>query len=159
MDTYTTQPFNAFKNEWALVTAGVENSYNTMTIGWGGMGTLWGKPVVTVYIKPCRYTYEFMEKNDYFTVSFYPEEYKKDLGILGTKSGRDGDKVKLTRLTPKKLDKGMTFEEAKVTIVCKKIYYQDLDINVIPEEVVERNYKTEAPHRVYIGEVVEMIEE
>ena len=71
-----------FADQWALLTAGQKEHFNMMTISWGGMGTLWNKPVVTVYVKPCRYTYEFMEKNDYFVVSFFGGTHKEDLNIL-----------------------------------------------------------------------------
>ncbi len=149
--------FKLFNNEWALVTAGTEGRYNTMTISWGGAGTLWGRPVVTVYVKPVRYTHEFMEANDFFTVSFYPEQYRKALMLLGSASGRDGDKVAKAGLTPKFLDNAVTFAEAHTTLLCKKIYRQDLDLAAMPQSVIEASYKTEAPHTMYIGEVVEMI--
>lgn len=149
--------FEQFDKTWALLTAGSENSFNTMTISWGGLGTLWSRPVATVYVKPCRYTYEFMEKNEYFTISFFPEDYKKDLGILGSKSGRDGDKLALTRLTAKPLPQGVGFCEAALTLVCRKLYYQDLDGSRIPADAIERYYQTEPVHRMYIGEVVDII--
>lgn len=149
--------FEQFDKKWALLIAGTEGSFNTMTISWGGLGTLWSRPVATVYVKPCRYTYEFMERNDYFTVSFFPEDYKKDLGLLGSKSGRDGDKLALTSLHAKPLENGMGFAEAELTLVCKKLYFQDLDASRIPEDALDRYYKTEAPHRMYIGEVVDII--
>lgn len=156
-------PLYAIDQEWALLTVGEKEKFNTMTISWGGLGTIWNKPVVTVYVKPIRYTYEFMENNEYFTISFYDKEYRKDLGILGSKSGRDMDKVSLTKLTPEFLDNATSFKEAKLTIVCKKIYFQDLDINNIntdsvPESEVDRFYKTEPVHRMYIGEVVDIID-
>ncbi len=150
-------PFTIFDKKWALLTAGKENDFNTMTISWGGMGTLWSKPVVTVYVKPIRYTYKFMEKNDYFTVSFYSDEYKKVLGVLGSKSGRDIDKMNSSGLTPEYLEHGMTFKEAQITLVLKKIYYQDLDQTKFPKDAVDRYYKTEAPHRMYVGEVIDII--
>lgn len=151
-------PFDTFHNQWALVTAGNIEDYNTMTISWGGLGTLWNKPVATVYVKPIRYTYEFLEKNDYFTVSFFEDSYKKDLGILGRLSGRDGDKVAKTNLTPIEINGGVTFKEAHTTLVCKKIYHQDLDVAQMPEDVIKNYYEIEAPHRMYIGEVVEIKE-
>ena len=92
MDKLQTKPFEIFHNDWALVTAGPINKHNSMTVSWGGMGTLWSKSVVTIYIKPCRFTYQFLEENDYFVVSFFDEEYKKALGIMGSKSGRDINK-------------------------------------------------------------------
>ena len=149
--------FEAFNNDWALVTAGTREHYNTMTISWGGLGTLWGKPVATVYVKPVRYTHEFLESNDYFTVSFYPEAYKKALGLLGTKSGRDGDKVAEAGLTPVFLDGAVTFKQAKVTLVCKKIYRQDMDTAAMPPEVVDSFYTQEAPHTMYIAQVLQII--
>ena len=91
---FQTEIFSLFGEKWALLTAGTKDSFNSMTIGWGGMGTLWGKPVITVYVKPTRYTYKFMNDSDYFTVSFYPEENRKALAVMSSKSGRDCDKVK-----------------------------------------------------------------
>lgn len=156
-------PLYNIDQEWALLTAGTKEKYNTMTISWGGMGTIWNKPVVTVYVKPIRYTYEFMENSKYFTISFYDDEYKADLGILGTKSGRDIDKVSLTKLTPHFLGSTVSFKESKLTIVCKKIYFQDLDMNnidieSIPKKDFERFYKNEPIHRMYIGEVIDIID-
>ncbi len=146
-----------FNKDWALVTAGDSQRFNTMTIGWGGLGTLWSKPVATVYVKPCRYTHEFLEQNEYFTVSFFDEKHKKALGLLGSKSGRDCDKVKESGLTPRFLPNGVTFAEAYTTLVCKKLYRQDLDLNAIPQDAIDRYYKSEAPHTMYIGEVVDIL--
>lgn len=116
---FNANSFDIFNKDWALVTAGNIDRFNTMTISWGGLGTLWGKPVATVYVKPIRYTHEFLDANDYFTVSFYPEKYRMALGLLGSLSGRDGDKVARAKLTPKDLEHSVTFEEAKVTLLCK----------------------------------------
>ena len=154
---FNVDSFGIFDKDWALVTAGAEGNYNTMTISWGGLGTLWSKSVATVYVKPIRYTHKFMEENDYFTVSFFPEEYRKALGILGTLSGRDCDKVKEAGLTPRFLEKSVTFKEATVTLLCKKIYRQDLDALAMPQDVIKSYYETEAPHTMYIGEVVDII--
>ena len=153
----STDVFSYFNEKWALLTAGTEDAYNTMTISWGGMGTLWSKPVVTVYVKPIRYTWQFMENNGYFTVSFYPEEYRKDLAVLGSESGRDGDKVAKTRLTPVPVEHGMTFREAEITLVCRKIYAQDLVRDRMPADVIEKIYAKEEPHKMFIGEVVDII--
>ena len=84
---FNVAPLYVLDKEWALLTVGNSDKFNTMTISWGGLGTLWNKPVVTVYVKPIRYTYEFMEENDYFTISFYDHKYRKDLALLGSKSG------------------------------------------------------------------------
>lgn len=154
---FTTDVFSRFNEKWALLTAGTGEDFNAMTISWGGMGTLWSKPVVTVYVKPIRYTWKYMEKYGVFTVGFFPEEYREDLMIMGTKSGRDGDKLALTRLTPRTLEQGVTFAQAETTLVCRKIYWQDLVRAHMPQEVAERIYTPEEPHRMYIGEVVDIV--
>ena len=152
------QPFEKFHKEWALVSAGNVEDFNTMTVSWGTMGTLWNKSIVTVFVKPIRYTYNYLNDNEYFTVSFFNEEYKKDLAILGSKSKRDCDKMSLTKLHAKDMDGNIDFEEENCTILCKKIYYQDLDLSQIPEDAVQKYYLEEAPHRMYIGVVVKIIE-
>lgn len=149
--------FDLFNKRWALVTAGTFDHHNSMTISWGEAGTLWGKPVVTVYIKPCRYTHELMEENEYFVVSFFKEEYRKALGIFGSFSGRDTNKDILAKLTPYGYNNLTLYKEAETILICKKIYQNDLDLNNIPNEEKERHYKEQAPHTMYIGEVVEII--
>ena len=154
---FTTEIFSQFDKKWALITAGNKDSFNTMTISWGGMGTIWNKPVVTAYVRTSRYTHEFIDREDYFTVSFFPEEYKKTLGVLGSKSGRDMDKMHDSGLTAKVLENSVTFEEAELTLVCKKLFKQELDPANMPEDVVNAFYSGDAPHDMYIGEVVEII--
>ena len=152
-----TDIFSLFNKEWALVTAGTPERFNTMTVSWGGAGTLWGKSVVTVYVKPVRYTHEFLEANDFFTVSFYPEDRREALMLLGSRSGRDGDKVAEAGLTPEEIDGAVTFKEAHTTLLCRKIYRQDMDVSAMPERVADTFYRTEAAHTMYIGEVVRIV--
>ena len=159
MKEFLDKSLNIFQKEWALVTAGTMDNYNTMTIGWGGFGTLWRKPVCTVYVKPCRYTHSFMDANDYFTVSFYGEEHRDALAVLGTKSGRDGDKVAEVGFTAVPAGESVSFSQAKTTIVCKKIYRQDMVLDTMPAEAIEKYYTEEEPHTVFVGEVVEIIGE
>ena len=112
-----------FDSKWALVTAGVPGEVNTMTISWGSLGELWNKPVVTVYVSSSRYTHQFMEKNDHFTVAFFPAEYRQALQYLGSHSGRDGDKIKESGLTLEWLESGLpSFQEADMIIEARKIY-------------------------------------
>ncbi len=144
-------------NDWALISAGAPNDYNTMTIAWGSMGNLWWQPVVDVYVVPTRHTYKYLQDNDAFTVSFFPAEYHQDLQVLGTKSGRDGDKVALTRLTPVEIDGCVTFAEADTTLVCKKIYTQPLDAHTIPEFAMEAHYQSMEPHDLFIGQIIKAI--
>ena len=155
--------FHMFNDRWALVTAGGIDNYNTMTIAWGSMGTIWGpphkgKPILTVYVSPARYTHSFLEENEYFTVSFFPEKYRQDLGVLGSKSGRDGEKVSLTQLTPVAVEHGVDFEQAELSFVCKKLYSHQFEKEQVPQEVADWIYKRMPPHTMFIGEIVDVIE-
>ena len=154
---FNTDIFSQFDKKWALLTAGNKDSFNTMTISWGGLGTLWSKPVATAYVRTSRYTHDYMDREEYFSISFYPEEYKKILGVLGSKSGRDMDKMHESGLTPKVIDKSVTFEEAEVTLVCRKLFKQQLDPANMTEEIRNAFYSGDAAHDMYIGEVVEII--
>lgn len=158
MREFINKAFNVYDKEWALVTAGPVDNFNTMTISWGGLGTLWNRPVATVYVKPVRYTHSFLDANDYFTVSFYDEEHKKALGVLGSLSGRDGDKVAEVGFTPVKAGDSTTFAQAKLTLLCKKIYRQDMITDTMPQFAIDTYYTDEAPHTIFIGEVVDIIE-
>lgn len=150
--------FSIFERKWALLTAGSPDHFNPMTVSWGGLGTLWGKPVATVYVRHNRHTYQFMEEGEYFTLSFYGEEYRNMLTFMGTKSGRDYDKVKETGLTPVTASKdAVTFREAEVTLVCKKLYGQDLDGAAMPKDIYESCYKGDSMHKMYIAEVIDII--
>ncbi len=145
--------------DWALVTAGTEaDGWNTMTIGWGSAGVLWSRPVVTVYVHPRRHTHQFLLDNDRFTVQLFDNEHKRDLGILGSKSGRDGDKVALTSLTPRAIEGGMTFEQATTTLVCRKLYTHRMVLDEVPATVREQlsGLYTEEAHTVFVGELVDV---
>ena len=150
--------FDRFDKKWALVTAGPLSKHNSMTISWGELGTLWGKDVCTVYIKPCRYTYNFMEENDRFVVSFFPEKYRKALASMGSKSGRDIDKDKEAKLTPMEFEGVTVYKEAELTLICRKIYHADLIKDEIPAEEIKRYYQKEQPHRMYIGEIIKTLD-
>lgn len=151
-------PIKLFRDDWSLITSGDENGYNTMTASWGGMGELWGKDVCFIFIRPQRYTFEFLEKNDYFTISFYPDDYRKALAFCGAKSGRDVDKAKETGLTPLFVEGTTTFEQAKLTIVCKKMAYQDMKPDGFIDETIKNNYAANDYHRVYVGQIVAIYE-
>lgn len=138
-----------------LLTAGDADSCNTMTIAWGETGCLWWKPVVSAYVVPSRHTFGFMQDGDCFTVSLLPREFRGDLELLGSMSGRDGDKVALTKLTPKPLEHGVTFEEADLTIVCRKLYEQPMDTGAIPADVANEFYRTMGVHSRFIGEIID----
>ncbi|MFV0588133.1 flavin reductase family protein [Bacteroides reticulotermitis] len=115
--------FEAISKEWMLVTAGDKDKFNTMTANWGGIGWLWNKPVAFVFIRPERYTHEFVEQSDRLTLSFLGEENKKIHAVCGSKSGRDIDKVKATGLVPVFTEHGsVLFEQSRLSLECKKLY-------------------------------------
>lgn len=148
-------PIQLFDEQWALVTAGVPGDVNTMTISWGSLGELWNKPVVTVYVSSSRYTHEFMEKYDHFTVAFFPSEYRDALQYLGSHSGRDGDKITASGLTLEFLDSGLpSFAEASMVIEARKIYGAPFDIKGFGD-VPTRTYASGRMgiHSEYVGEI------
>ena len=146
--------------ENALLTAGTADRCNTMTIGWCQAGRLWNLQACTVYVRPERYTYEFMEANDYFTVSVLPADMKSAMNVCGTKSGRDMDKIKECGLTVRTGECGAPFfEEAELVLVCKKLYVQDMDAACVTpagEEKILPSYGAKGGwHRIYTGEILE----
>ena len=148
------KPFELISKDWMLITSGDEQGFNTMTASWGGLGVLWHKNVATVYIRPQRYTYEFVEKNDLLTLSFFGEEYRSALTLCGSKSGRDCDKAKEAGLTPLFVDGTTAFSEANLILVCKKLYFDDLEPKQFLDSEIEKNYAAKDYHRMYILEIV-----
>lgn len=150
-------PFTKIGDEWMLITAGTKEHFNTMTASWGNMGVIWGKSAVTAYIRPQRYTKEFVDSNDLFTLTFFPPEYKKSLSICGSKSGRDTDKITEAGLTPYFIDNTVAFEEASLIMVCKKMYHADMHPEAFdaPEEAVKW-YPEKDYHTLYIAEVLKV---
>ncbi len=154
----TENPFQLIGNDWALVTAGNAEKFNTMTISWGGVGIMWNKPVTFSFIRPQRYTFGFMQENGCFSMSFFDEEYRKALAFCGSKSGRDVDKVKETGLTPAFTEEGVPyFEEAKLVLVCKKLYAQDLNEQSIIVPFVKESYNGDDYHKMYVSEIIKVL--
>lgn len=128
--------FRLFKDKCALVTAGTMDHFNTCVIGWGALGNIWDhKPTAIIFVHPSRYTSEFLKKNDFFTLSFFEEKYKKALAYLGTHSGRDGNKVKISGLTPVSLGNSVTFQESSETMLCRKLYFHQMDKNSLAGDI------------------------
>ena len=150
--------FSLIGDQWMLVTAGTAEALNTMTASWGGLGVLWGAPAATCYIRPQRYTKEFLDREEYFTLSFFSEEYRKQLALCGSKSGREVDKVKECGFTVKTAACGAPyFEEAELVLVCRKRFAQEMDPENIPREVKEKWYPEKDYHTMYIGEITEVL--
>ncbi|MGI6578704.1 MAG: metallophosphoesterase [Saccharofermentanales bacterium] len=167
-----TEVFSLFQKQKALVTAGNMEHFNSCTIGWGSSGTLWTRPgktgaVLTVYLHPARYTHEFLMKNETFTVSFFPSSCKEALGYMGSHSGRAGNKAEAAGLTPVAMGDSVTYEEANLTFLCRKIYQHGFareDIATDVQEYYKANPKSFPvdengewqPHWVFVGEILEI---
>ena len=141
--------------DWMMITAGDNTKFNTMTASWGTLGELWNKPVAVVFIRDHRYTYEFVENNDYFTLTFYAEKYRDALNITGTKSGRNIDKVAEAGITPVKTDHGIAFAEGRLVIECRKLYADFLNADAfIEKSFINEHYPNGDYHKMYVGEIV-----
>ncbi|MFQ4276030.1 flavin reductase [Clostridioides difficile] len=151
-------PFTKIGKEWLLITAGDSEKFNTMTASWGGVGVYWGKNVVTTYIRPQRYTKEFVDINDTFTVAFFDETYREALNICGTISGRDINKIEKAGLTPYFVDDTVAFEEANMIIVCKKLYHGNMPPeNFDAKENDKKWYPEKDYHTMYISEIIKVL--
>jgi flavin reductase (DIM6/NTAB) family NADH-FMN oxidoreductase RutF len=146
-------PFKLIGTDWMLITAGTLEKFNTMTASWGGLGVLWDRKVCFCFIRPTRYTYEFIERSADFTLSFFDERYRKELTFCGTRSGKDVDKIKETGLHPVKDGNFVYFDEARLVLTCRKIYYQDIDPANFLDSGIEKAYPKKDYHRLYIGEI------
>lgn len=147
-------PFTLMDQEWMLITAGDANKCNTMTASWGGLGELWNKNVATIYVRPQRYTREFLDREDHFSLSFFDERYRKALQLCGTKSGRDCEKIKEANLTPVFDAEAPYFQEARLVLVCRKLYHTVLTPDgFVDQDVHDKNYPEKDYHIMYIGEV------
>ena len=149
-------PIRMIDKDWLEVSAGKEGNMNLMTISWGTIGELWGKPVFTVFVSTSRYTHKFMEENEYFTVTHFPESMRDKLSYLGRASGRDEDKVAGAGLTVEFTELGNPiYAEADLAIECKKMYGQQFDASLMPPE--QRDWYERSGlgiHYMYIGEIV-----
>ena len=157
---YREIPDNVFKligREWMLLTSGTKENYNMMTASWGGLGILWMKPVCFIFVRPSRYTYEFLEKNDQFSIGFFTEEQKPILNLCGSKSGREINKMKDVELTPVEDSDTVYFEESRMVFICKKIYHHDINDENFVSPVREDIYKEGDFHRMYICEITKCL--
>jgi flavin reductase (DIM6/NTAB) family NADH-FMN oxidoreductase RutF len=154
-----TKAFQNIGNEWALLATGDAKHYNAMTISWGSLGFIWQRPVITVLVRPQRYTHEVIDKFERFSVSFYNRKYREALNILGTQSGRDTDKIAQSGLSPVFVDSVPTFKEAYLTVIARKIYRGQLEsAGFLVPQVDEEFYPKKDHHTVYLAEVLETIE-
>lgn len=150
--------YKKFKDDWALLSAGKLDDHNAMTVAWGGLGYLWKKEVAYIFVRPSRHTFNFTENNDYFALSFFEEKYRDVLTYYGTKSGRDVNKDVECNFHPIEINNVTVYEEAKYTIICKKIYADDIKKELFLDESIDKCYPDHSYHKMYICEVLSILE-
>ena len=143
-------------DEWMLVCAGDSEACNMMSASWGFLGEMWNKDCAVAVVRPSRYTYEFLEKNEYFALCFMGE--RKDIHkICGSQSGRDIDKIEATGLTPVYQDGTVYFEESRVVLICRKLYAADLEPSAFIDKNALDSYGGTNYHRAFVGEIVKVL--
>ncbi len=158
LDRLLIRPSHIWLEQWLLLTAGdfSVGDFNTMTVGWGSIGAMWNRPFAQVVVRPTRHTYEFTERYDTFTLCAFPESARDALKLLGTRSGRDGDKIADAALTPiaSSLIAAPGFDEAELILECRKIYWDDLDPAHFLDSSIDGSYPQKDYHRIYFGEIL-----
>jgi flavin reductase (DIM6/NTAB) family NADH-FMN oxidoreductase RutF len=150
--------FHLFDRQWLLLTAGdfASGQFNAMTISWGSLGIMWNRPFVQVVVRPTRHTHSFMDRFETFAVTALTEEYRGALNLLGSRSGRDGDKIAAARLTPvaSTVVAAPAFAEAELVMECRTIYRDPLESRHFLDPRIEENYPEKDYHTAFFGEVV-----
>lgn len=151
--------FDMIGKQWMLVTAAKSaTEVNTMTASWGGLGIMWGKPVAYIFIRPQRYTKEFIDNSESLSLSFFGEEYRKMLSYMGTVSGKDENKIEKSGLKLS-FDKGTPyFDEAEIVLVTKKLYAQKMGKEFLCDnEIAEKWYPNDDWHTMYVCEITKIL--
>lgn len=152
------RPHDLWANRWLLLTCGDwgEKAFNTMTVAWGSLGTMWSKPFAQIVVRFSRYTFGFAERYESFTLSALPDSLRPAMQLLGSKSGRDSDKIAEAGLTPIASSSvaAPSFAEAELVIECHKMYWDDINPAHFLDVTIEANYRNRDYHRIYFGEVV-----
>jgi flavin reductase (DIM6/NTAB) family NADH-FMN oxidoreductase RutF len=158
VESLDVKAYGLWENDWLLLCAGdfSAKTYNAMTVSWGSLGSLWNLPIAQVFVRPQRYTYQFIDRFDTFSLNAFPEHLRKALSVMGSRSGREGDKISQAGLTPVAATSitAPTFAEAKLVIECRKLYWQDLDPSHFLNPAIEQHYPVQDYHRIYIGEIL-----
>ncbi len=152
-------PFQLIGKEWMLITAGNEEKANTMTASWGGLGVMYGKNVAYIVVRPQRYTKEFLDQEETFSLSFLDKEYRPALNYLGTVSGRNEDKISKSGLTLAYLDGTPYFGEASNVLICRKLFRQPMQEEAILDEKLNNTwYPGKDYHILYIAEITKVLQ-
>ena len=150
--------FELIGKKWMLITAAKEGKSNTMTASWGGLGVMWGKKVAYVVIRPQRYTKEFIDVAESFSLSFLPEKFRKEVSYLGSVSGRDEDKIAKAGLSLTYQEEVPYFEESELVLICKKLFVQEFkDESFLDKSILDTWYKAGDNHYLYIAEIIDVL--
>ena len=153
-------PFKMIGKDWLLITAQKDGKANTMTASWGGLGVIWGKNTATVYIRHSRFTKEFVDNADSFSICVMPEKYRKELNYCGTISGRDENKIEKCGFTVEKENDVPYFADARLTLICKKLYAKELsEDGFIEKKYADTFYSDKDWHVMYIAEIEKVLVE
>lgn len=159
IDMLNMNPFTKIGKEWALISAGDKNKCNTMTVSWGGVGVLWGKNVVYIFIRDSRYTKEFIDNGEFFSMSFFDEKYRDALSYCGKESGRNvDDKFKGAGLTPAFRHNIPYPDEANLVLLCRKMAAVPItEDTFVDPQIMPKWYSDNDMHVMYVGEVIEAV--
>ncbi|MZI81186.1 flavin reductase family protein [Clostridium butyricum] len=150
--------FEMIGKDWLLITAEKDGKVNTMTASWGGVGVLWNKKVAYIFIRPQRYTKEFVDFSDRLSVCVLPNSYRKELAYLGNVSGKDEDKISNANLKVQKYEDVPYFDEARLTLICRKLYAQDLKEECfIEKDIIDKWYPEKDYHTMYVVEIEKIL--
>lgn len=159
-DVFRKNPFQAIGKEWMLLTAGDKGKVNTMTASWGGLGVMYGKNVAFIVVRPQRYTKEFIDREETFSLSFLDTSYRKVLNYLGTVSGRTEDKIANSGLTLDRYQQTPYFTEANHVLICKKIFSQPISGEALLDKTMDTTwYPAKDYHTLYIAEITSILKE
>ncbi|WP_455794877.1 flavin reductase, partial [Clostridium butyricum] len=150
-ENFQENAFEMIGKDWLLITAEKDGKVNTMTASWGGVGVLWNKKVAYIFIRPQRYTKEFVDFSDRLSVCVLPNSYRKELAYLGNVSGKDEDKISNANLKVQKYEDVPYFDEARLTLICRKLYAQDLKEECfIEKDIIDKWYPEKDYHTMYV---------
>jgi len=152
-------PIKMIGLDWMLIAAEKDGKVNAMTASWGGIGFMWNKPVAFVVIRQTRYTKEFVDAGERFSLNFFDGDCKQEMGLIGKVSGRDEDKLAATGMNAEMAESVPAFEKATKVLVCKKLFAQKFDEqSFIDKSILDRWYAGDSMHTLYIAEIEKVLE-
>lgn len=145
---------NDIQSKWMLVTSQKDGKVNTLTASWGALGSLWRKKVAFIFIRPSRYTNDFLEANNRFTLTFF-DGHMEEMGYLGKTSGRDvPDKIEKAGLHSVEIDGEPTFKEGRLVLLCRSIYVDPIERENFLEKDIDDAMNPDGDRSImYIAEI------